>query len=121
MSENVENQERDYKPLLKQIVDFLNVADDESKKLWDILTALRGPDSDIDDIKYATTSVIRKTIGLTCEGGENDKIGAIILSDSYNKCETRQSDLKSWHFDSHVRSAFDTLGLKWEEVNYPNE
>ena len=50
---------------LERTVHFLNTASDvQSRKLWAVLTALRGPDSDIGNDKYSTTAVIRHAIGL---------------------------------------------------------
>lgn len=45
--------------MLDQIDEFLARGDAESARLWSILTALRGPDSEDEDIKLNTTAVIR--------------------------------------------------------------
>ena len=50
---------------LKQVVDILNTGTENSKLLWDILSALRGPDFENSYyIKDLTTGRIRAIIGL---------------------------------------------------------
>ncbi len=112
---------RDFKKVLKGVVEFLNVADSEAIKLWQVLSALRGPDSESIDAKEASTSVIRHAIGLTDTGN------LIINPDGEGKLAMR-TDLDeggwtklrantSFHFTHHTRQAFEVLGLKWDEVN----
>lgn len=53
------------KQLLKQLVTFLNLHDRDSKMLWAVLTALRGPDNENEhDLKEETTARIRNAVGL---------------------------------------------------------
>jgi len=109
---------RSFRPLLKEIADFLNVGDDEAGKLWYVLSALRGPDvnpEDSIDIKYATTGVIRHHIGLT-----NPRFNlADVVADKPASAGVRPTTYENmgWHFSGHVQNAFIALGLKWNEVN----
>lgn len=108
--------------LVKDIVEFLTTDIDchpERSELWDILTALRGPDfSDWNgETKAATTAVIRYKLGL--RDGEN-AAGAICEPDSPKKVEFRKNLIvsgASWHFVSHAQNAFNALDLKWNELN----
>ena len=100
----------------------------EGHKLWSVLTALRGPDSDSDRLKYATTSVIRwHAFKRTYLAG-----GPIINYDSVSHADRRKKlqvafaanphsdDGTSRHFWSHVTEAFEALGLSLTEVNDEN-
>jgi hypothetical protein len=64
----LKGKDRSAKLMLEQIVKFLQTDDQESENLWNILTALRGPDIDSgnlqEDVKNRTTARIRGTIGL---------------------------------------------------------
>ena len=110
---------------LARIVDFLNNAPEyESKNLWAVLTALRGPDNDGQEQKWATTSVIRHAAGLSPFGAISGR--AIINSDTSEyaklRAEKYSKEFRDWkwdHFYSHAVKAFDALGLLWEQEN-PN-
>jgi hypothetical protein len=54
---------RSAESLVTEIVDFLNHSG-EAEQLWQILTALRGPDDDNDFIKDHTTARFRYALGL---------------------------------------------------------
>ena len=87
-------------------------------ELWNILTALRGPDNHSDELKDATTAVIRWYAGIPQENSGY----AISLPDSEASAEFRVKLLKNLkgkdrHFVSHARGAFEALGLNWYEVN----
>jgi hypothetical protein len=111
--------DRSFRLLLQQVVEFLNVNDDESSKLWNVLSALRGPDcpdptaSNDYNVKLATTSVIRHAIGLRWRNvlDINPDQGAFV--------EIRQEVLNGndHHFKGHAINAFNDLGLKWNGVN----
>ena len=58
-------REREAKKLLQNLVKFLNKADGAAEQVWDILTALRGPDSNDEGLKNLTTGRLRSCIGLT--------------------------------------------------------
>jgi hypothetical protein len=123
---------RSFKAELQRIVEFLNVPDVESKQLWDVLSALRGPDS-VSEValfgptvdhyrmnqedavaKEATTEVIRHTIGLSGDG-----LGILISPDQAG-AEVVREKIPNGHFKLHALLAFKTLGLDWDKVNQPN-
>ncbi len=92
----------------------VHVYDKEGAKIWDILSALRGPDSDDVHTKAATTSVIRyHAIGKLA--GQFSLVGP----DNESKCAFRLNEMNrnGEHFWRHAWSAFRALGLKWGEVN----
>lgn len=114
---------------LKEIVDYLNTGDhDETRKLWDVLTALRGPDNGHG--KAVTTSVIRHAIGLyemnrfgvNVERDDDLSVKARIDYDpdrvTTQKEEAEREDSNySYHFFFHARYAFRALGLQWGKLN----
>lgn len=104
------------KARLKDLVDFLNTFSDESKKLWWVLTALRGPDNDNEYQKNATTGVIRHAAGL--RGGVGN--GATTNPDSHDALVHRTNSFSpnDYHFKLHAKKAFETLGLDWDRINW---
>jgi hypothetical protein len=110
--------------------------------VWNILTALRGPDFNLNEIentglppyeshelKSATTAVLRYHFLKASDhelGTSGNFSGSYYTADSVELCEIRKAALRSWrekptkmgHFLVHVRSAFEAMGLKWNEVNY---
>lgn len=100
---------------LKRIVRFLNKGDGGSRRLWDVLSALRGPDlEDSEEIKNCTTAVIRAAIGMKGE----PILPAHIEADCAPLAERRiQLPLGGYHFKCHAERAFKALGLKWFEIN----
>jgi hypothetical protein len=125
------SQERVRKTL--DVVDnVLNCKDREAaKSLWDILTALRGPDNSDQTFstKVATTCVIRskslpKTFNSHSTITKNSFISAIAISnnDSPRSLKSRSEFMYPYgHFLSHAKNAFKALGLKWDEVNYQKQ
>lgn len=112
---------RDWKAELKRIVEFLNYNagdDDDSDNLWNVLSALRGPDVDdhMEALKLSTTSVIRHAIGLATSR-------LVIESDAPHKLSVRlmldEHSRANGHFTWHAKQAFEALGLKWDENNGP--
>jgi len=93
---------------------------EEQKVLWDVMSALRGPDNDDLTLKHATTSIIRqKLFGTYCTlGGYVD-----INGDTLQRVELRQANQHinychpNRHFLMHAQRAFETLGLNWEALN----
>lgn len=87
-------------------------------RLWDILTALRGPDEHPLAIKMATTGVIRYELF-------GNHLSVLSGRDTQEFCNTRKiftaaqaaAHAPNDHFVLHVQSAFKTLGLKWDAVN----
>jgi hypothetical protein len=115
-----------FKTMLPKIVRFLN-DNPEGRKLWDVLAALRGPDtSDYDHAgKKATTAVIRYAMGLRGVLGKNEfiytvlpdtKTAAAIRANLWQKEAQEQSALTG-HFVNHAFDAFKALGLDWDSEN----
>ena len=95
--------------------DFANRTD-EASKLWDILTALRGPDDTNLSLKEATTAVIRYHALPVC-----DKNGATVYKDCIGNeiARHKYESTASRHFISHAKNAFKALGLDWIKTNSP--
>ncbi len=99
------------------------VAQREKVALWDVLTALRGPDysgpedvHEAADLKTATTCVVRDALGLTparFETGFSSHPDELLLASV--RCVLNEKP--SSHFVAHARRAFDALGLAWLRVN----
>ncbi len=104
---------------LAHLVKFFNRNDEESTKLWSVITALRGPDSDgfgSYERKCAVTGVIRYMAGL----GSLSR-AVINNPDSPNRAEVRKNITRngedSEHFRDHAYRAFEALGLLWGKDN----
>ena len=88
-----------------------------SADLWDILSAIRGPDSRNKRLKHATTTVIRSAAfpSRPCEER------SFYSEDSAEKAEIRTRLFKNKedfnHFRQHCEAAFDALDLKLFEEN----
>lgn len=97
---------------------------DEAEQLWDVLTALRGPDNEDGDVKLATTEVIRwhflgKAPDMTSFSGSfiaPDSIGSMHMR-VYLEANKWYATPSNGHFLGHAMRAFKALGLKWDEVN----
>jgi hypothetical protein len=112
--------------MLKIIVEFLNRDDLESRQLWHVLTALRGPDKCDDNkelLKKSTTCVIRTKIGLNKTSPSNyGPNGAMVYADTEDGPQVRMDATNrtsgvSPHFISHAELAFEVLGLAWKKKN----
>lgn len=72
------------KEVLAVVVEHLNNAScEDARDLWNVLTALRGPDDGDEKLKWETTAVIRGAVGL--DGSRADKShrlagGAFVLT-----------------------------------------
>lgn len=105
-----------WKAELKRIVEFLNRGDEDSESLWVVLSALRGPDvpDRFEELKAATTAVIRHTAGLRMKG-------LVILPDSERSLAVRRGETEDGvpqgHFAFHAMNAFSQFGLTWCSVN----
>lgn len=103
---------------LKRIMKFLHRDDDQSKNLWHVLTALRGPDEGSFDVKDATTAVLRHALGL-----RYDDNGAVTGPDSEFFAQERGRIFHeftlptSGHFRKHMRDAFNALNMGLYNVN----
>lgn len=91
----------------------------EKERLWDIMTALRGNDSGLnDDVKYATTARIRgELLGQNYNRGYTFTNFAIAKKniESWKKYDLRQLKetyrRKPSHFRSHICSAIRALNF----------
>lgn len=99
---------------------------DDSYALWDVLTALRGPD--YENVSYktkdATTGVIRYALlGAFAGVGGLDPhtrhLHRAIFGPDREEYVKIRDEMRVSHFCYHARSAFTALGLKWNEVNEP--
>jgi hypothetical protein len=111
-----------FESVLDTVVKFLNRSNDDSLKLWNILTALRGPDTEdpLEELKRATTSVIRTKIGiLPCANGAttvpDDSEELVKARMDYVQARTKHT--YSYHFGNHAMNAFHSLGLRWDTLN----
>src|SRR5260370_5257383 len=106
------------KPLktMKQVLLVLNrffndnlVGVKEHEKLWDLFSALRGPDSENENVKLATTAIIRQKAfpGLSVReiqtGSDNVAAVKVRLGLAGG----------AWHFPHPAENAFRALGLTW--------
>jgi hypothetical protein len=92
--------------------DFIDF--EERKELWDILTALRGPDNQDGTVKLACVSQIRRAVA----GQSFTDFGAYHRFDSEEDANIR-SKMETSHFKLHMHAAFEALGLHWYAVNRP--
>lgn len=84
----------------------------EAKKLWDVLSALRGPDAELGYAKRATTEQIRRR--------SLPKLAGKFVAVAPNAREVKEpwavearGEISAGHFRQHAYAAFDALGLKW--------
>lgn len=97
-----------------------------ARELWNILTALRGPDNRNDALKDETTCVIRTKAfpQLANSFFSGDKTGAVFaMSDTLPKyLNNLQLPLHvSYHFAIHVNRAYSVLDISPKEENSVNE
>lgn len=101
--------------LIRAIVRRFNYSD--GYDLWRVLTALRGPDSDEDALKYQTTSTLRALIGMKDNEGSTGAIVKNYKPLGYNELDyietTRVVRLafpdSQHHFCNHYALALETL------------
>lgn len=107
---------RGTKKFLKNLNGIFHRSSEQTcREVWDILTGLRGPDTQDSELKGATTSVIRHAIF-----GRDSKVNnrADVSSDYPYKAEKRAKGV-SGHFGAHAERAFESLGLSWNNYNTP--
>lgn len=109
-----------WRDVLALLVEYLNVQTTGTKRLWWVLTALRGPDNESSAAKDATTAVIRHAIGLR-QGVGN---GAVVREDSEAAVALRDEirlnrTATGYHFIMHASEAFEALNLNWWRNNNP--
>lgn len=90
---------------------YLRAADAlDSRRLWNVLVALRGPDSGNYSLKDATTAVIRRK----ALGNVQAMYGCVVGSDSPELAKYRNTVLgESHHFLKHAEEAFFALDMSW--------
>lgn len=112
---------RSYGEVLAELGVFMEdgtIPNTDKRLLWDVLTALRGPDDTgspkSEDCKLLTTAVIRHEI---FGEGLRDEIGALTLAEDPSFGAKREDLYCGWaagaHFQDHARMAFDALWLKF--------
>lgn len=88
-----------------------------SGDLWDVLSAIRGPDSRNRKLKHATTTIIRSAAFPKRPCEERSFYG----DDSAKRAEIRTRLFRNKedynHFRQHVEAAFASLGLSLFEEN----
>lgn len=110
-------RQRKVRRMLDAIDRFLttpaNLRDGTSRKLWLVLSALRGPDSNSRAIKDQITIPIRRAVfpRIAADVSAEYTIGACFSS--YPTKRDPNLEDASLHFMSHARSAFELLGLDW--------
>jgi hypothetical protein len=98
------------KATLKIIVFVLTkTGSDTSRALWDILTALRGPDNENVRLKGKTTEKIRRLIGLN-RRFSRACVSRFATIEEIEKNISETGASVSWHFKSHICEA--VLALK---------
>lgn len=91
-----------------------------ARQLWDVLSALRGPDYEYrsGDDKQATTCIIRAAcFPKTYANGHNRICIPASINDDHSGGPGRRHQLDCEHFRSHAQKAFRVLGLDWESEN----
>ena len=102
--------------------DYWDVKARTARQLWDVLSALRGPDNENNEVKHATTAIIRAACFPKTYSGGDICIPATMCHDSERDRDARTASNKiGYHFRRHAQTAFDALGLSWHEVNTPSE
>ena len=108
--------------MLKRFLNSKTINRTYQREVWDILTALRGPDyEEGDDDKHATTCVIRHyALGYKACCSPYTANGSVFREDSETSVGLRVAmldDKRSYHFYHHMADAFAALGLKWDKNN----
>jgi hypothetical protein len=112
---------RTYETMAKRIRDFFadrGIPRNEARKLWNVLSALRGPDSTDFYLKNCTTEVIRHRL-LGKRGGE--LCPSLVSPDDEKKRDRRRDMFQKFsqfdHFQRHARDAFKDMGMEWDKLN----
>lgn len=97
-----ETTRAEVKKLLREMVKILNRADQNAFRLWNIITALRGPDfeySDYSDLKDHTTARVRAIIGMRPRLFANVRPQKLFVTEQINRDRALMNG--SLHFKSH--------------------
>jgi len=103
--------------MLDRIDTFLVTGDQHAERLWNVLSALRGPDNDSYGDKVSTTNAIRAAaFPRTAALGNLTWLPASFYTTGYREPTTSIWDYEAlrWHFAEHIRSAAAALKLKDE-------
>ena len=105
------------KELLHEIDRMLMNGDSEAGKLWDILSALRGPDNHSEAAKEATIKVRAAAFPLTAERvNSHGKYFSFSNSPLFGSCGYEEKRAEGGtHFEYHIDTALDALALLKEE------
>ncbi len=105
---------------------LVELPEEESRNLYSVLTALRGPDSGEMADKKATTAIIRKValpraaaMPFSVFPATSTHLG-LVTDDSEELCKHRVFFVPGGHFRSHAASAFAALELVWVKCNPSN-
>jgi len=106
------NTDAEIRSVLKKIVTIVNrgVSDPNAKRLWDILTALRGPDSGHSYIKELTTERIRYILGFYATLFFTSSNALIYDPDLHKKI----AEGEGIHFADHIAGAVQAM----EDLGY---
>ena len=103
---------------------FISLDYTERHKVWDVLTALRGPDrGDSEFLKTASTALVRGVALGEHAGACIQEFASVEFADTDYFAERRNKASESCdgsvdsHFLSHIRRAFDALGLSFYGFN----
>ncbi len=117
--------------ILKDITDFLNAGSYEATCLWNILTALRGPDIDTylenphGDIKMAFTRPLRSAIGIKTNYlfGQGILYGVQgqIIDTKFKKSIKNYNKIMLPHYLSHYQSALAAYKRLFDKEFYEEE
>lgn len=111
----IKKSRRTVSGMLKEIDTFL-ATNPNSNKLWDILSALRGPDSDDMKVKMATTTAIRRAaFPLTHKAMRDYSIVNRIQAAFEGVYNPERMDAHN-HFNHHIQSAVRALTASGREV-----
>lgn len=98
--------------MLDQIDQFLSNGTDDSRELWTVLTALRGPDDENDTLKDKSTAIIRGAAFPLCLAqSEHPTAYGFAHGALYREGVTITVPETTSHFTSHAEDAAITLNL----------
>lgn len=115
----------DVMKIVDNFLDGINTdytSDREARRLWHLISSLRGPDSGEERLKEISTSLIRQKVVPNCSllGAitvERDLANAAIDRIRYWNQWLNENDRTNLHFMVHAKNAFEDLGLKWDKQN----
>lgn len=109
---------------IDHVVKVLNGGGNESRLLWHVLTALRGPDNDDDIVKLRSTARLRGAIGLVSVGRDGF-VSAVVAYDKPRRFHPIQDSDEDTSFVGpnafvplHFRRHFNLGVAALEELDY---